>query len=236
MTAGALVVAVIVWTQSQIGPAAAPEAEPVTYMTRIGELREIILADGSAVTLNTATRLEVAFSQDERLVRLESGQALFDVAAGEVPFTVEAAGRRTTALGTRFDVYLMPDGLVVTLVEGVVRVAGKGGDTGSILAPGEQLRVEHGKVSILPVDMAAVTGWQTGMVQFRDATLAEAVAELNRYSEVKLRVDDPDLAAERLSGVFTTGDQDLFLESLSLYLPVVTEQSGDEILIRRRPE
>ena len=56
------------------------------------------LADGTTVLLNTATQLEVAFTEDERLVRLAKGQALFDVQPGEVPFTVEAGGRRTTAL------------------------------------------------------------------------------------------------------------------------------------------
>ncbi len=215
-------------------PAPAPGPEPQLHTTEVGEQREVRLADGTTVLLNTATKLEVAFTEAERRVRLVKGQALFDVQSGEVPFTVEAGGRRTTALGTRFDVYLMPDGLAVTLVEGVVRVARAGTDEGSFLAPGEQLRVSGGDVRVVPVDTAAVTGWQAGMLQFRDAPLGEVIAELNRYSDVQLRLDDDGLAGERLSGVFKAGDQELFLESLVLYLPVEGERTGDVILVRTR--
>lgn len=234
--AAALAFGVSSLLQSGTGPvpAPAPGPEPQIHTTEIGEQREVSLTDGSTVLLNTATQLEVAFTEDERLVRLAKGQALFDVQSGEVPFTVEAGGRRTTALGTTFDVYLMPDGLAVTLVEGVVRIARVGTDEGSFLAPGEQLRVSGGEVRVLSVDTAAVTGWQAGMLQFRDAPLGDVIAELNRYSEVQLRLDDAALAGERLSGVFKAGDQELFLESLVLYLPVEGELHEDAILIKRR--
>ncbi len=209
---------------------------PATYETAIGEQREIKLADGSSVMLNTATRLDVTLSGEERLVRLEAGQALFDVETAAVPFVVEAGGRRTTALGTLFDVYLMADGVAVTLVEGSVSVQQDGEAEGTLLEPGQQLRVSGAGESILEVDTGDVTGWQSGMIQFRDAALADVIAELNRYLDMKLRVDDPQLADERLSGVFAAGDQALFLESLELYLPVETVRVGDEILIRRRPD
>ena len=68
------------------------------------------------------------------------------------------------------------------------------------------------------------------MLQFRDAPLGDVIAELNRYSQVQLRVDDEGLAGERLSGVFKAGDQELFLESLVLYLPVEGELHEDAIL------
>ncbi|MEH6488459.1 hypothetical protein [Hyphomonas oceanitis] len=73
--------------------------------------------------------------------------------------------------------------------------------------------------------------WQTGILQFRDVTLGEAIAELNRYSETKLRVDDPALAAEHLSGAFPAGDQDMFAETLKLYLPVTVSRGDGAILI-----
>lgn len=233
--AAALAFGVFTLTQPATEPAPAPRPEPQIHTTEIGEQREVRLADGTTVLLNTATQLEVAFTEDERVVRLAKGQALFDVQSGEVPFTVEAGGRRTTALGTRFDVYLARDVLAVTLVEGVVRVARAGTDEGSFLAPGEQLRVSGGEVRVLSVDTAAVTGWQAGMLQFRDAPLGDVIAELNRYSQVQLRVDDEGLAGERLSGVFKAGDQELFLESLVLYLPVDIERQGDLIVLRSPP-
>ncbi len=215
------------------GPSPGPAVSAEIYATATGEQREVQLADGSTLTLNTGTRLDVHLSSHARTVRLSEGQALFEVARGDAPFTVEAAGVRTTALGTVFDVWAKPGGLAVTLVEGAVEVKEDGDISGHTLRPGQQLQVSGGEARILEVDPAMITGWQSGMIPFRDVTLAEAIAELNRYSDIRLVIIDPSLAEERLSGVFPAGEQEVFVESLRLFLPVEADRSGNEILIRR---
>ncbi|WP_340692615.1 hypothetical protein [Hyphomonas sp.] len=136
-----------------------------------------------------------------------------------------------------FEIFLGPDDISVTLIEGSVSVApqeaGKGQGTGpstalqpepptaTRLRPGDRLVMRAGHIaSLTQVDPETALSWRTGMLQFRDVTLEEAVAEMNRYSDTKLRVDDPALAQERLSGAFPAGDPDLFAEALKLYLPV----------------
>ncbi len=215
---------------------AALDSPAETYATAIGEQREVRLADGSAVTLNTASEIEVAFTPEVRTVRLRAGQALFDVAPGEAPFTVEAGTGRTTALGTLFDVRLNPDGFAVTLVEGSVSVAPAEEGEAHLLRPGQQLRATGSEISVGEIDTSLITSWQSGMIPFRDVTLAEAIAELNRYSAVKLVIADPRLAEERFSGVFPAGKPEVFAETLAQFLPVETDHAGDSILIRPREE
>ena len=70
------------------------------------------------------------------------------------------------------------------------------------------------------------------MLQFRDVTLEAAVAEMNRYSATVIRIEDPDLAALRLSGTFPAGEPDDFAKSLELLLPVRAQTSGNEIWLR----
>ncbi len=211
---------------------AAIDSPAETYATAIGEQREVRLADGSAVTLNTASEIEVAVTPEARTVRLRAGQALFEVAPGEAPFTVEAGAGRTTALGTVFDVRLNPDGFAVTLVEGSVSVAPAKEGEAHLLKPGQQLRASGSGISLADIDTSLITSWQSGMLPFRDVTLAEAIAELNRYSTVQLVVTDPGLAAERLSGVFPAGKPDVFAETLAQFLPITAERAGDEIILR----
>lgn len=81
------------------------------------------------------------------------------------------------------------------------------------------------------IDPARALSWKSGMITFTDVTLAEAAAEMNRYSGIKVRVDE-DVAGERLSGVFRAGDQEGFAATLKGFLAVETEPSGQEILIR----
>src|SRR5690606_34501615 len=94
------------------------------YATAIGQRRDVVLDDGSLVTLNTDTLVEVRYSHARRDVRLLQGQAMFHVAKNpERPFIVSAGNRRVTALGTAFDVQVRRGGEVqVLLVEGRVRV------------------------------------------------------------------------------------------------------------------
>ena len=225
-----------------LSPPAAPAAQ--VYATAIGDTRDVTLEDGSQVTLNTDTELAVTYSRTERRIQLAHGQALFSVMKGTRPFIVAAGGSETRALGTMFEVYRGPEDVSVTLVEGSVSVlpetAGQGSaapdvdeeKAATVLVPGDRLVLRGGAIaSLTQVDTSAALAWQGGILQFRDVTLGEAIAELNRYSETKLRVDDPALAAERLSGAFPTGDQDMFAETLRLYLPVELRRTGEAILV-----
>ena len=212
-------------TPGQIAPAAE------TYATGIGQRREISLADGSVVTLNTASRLEVGYSGTARAVTLLEGQALFEVAPGQVPFVARAGESLTTALGTEFDIRLRPEGAAITLIEGAVKVSRDGDARSDRLAPGQKLVFRGGEVRITDVDAAEAASWKTGMIRFRDVPLAEAIEEMNRYSETRLSVPDPVLAGARFSGVFPAGDQEVFLETILLHFEARAERSGSVITV-----
>jgi transmembrane sensor len=215
------------------GGSPAPVAAPDVYVTEVGEQRLVRLADGSSAHLNTSTRIEVTYTGEGRRVQLAEGQALFEVAGGEVPFLVYASGSETRALGTAFEVYASPDGAEITLLEGEVSVVPAPSAAALRLAPGERLVIAGGAAQpAVQVDLDAALSWRSGILQFKDASLADAVAQLNRYSETKIVLGDPALAQERLSGSFRAGDQDMFVSALALYLPVEAERSGTTITIR----
>lgn len=94
------------------------------YRTRVGEQRVIRLDDGSRVSLNSDTRLEIKFSRDQRWVSLSRGEAYFEVAHNpNRPFVVSAGRHDVTAVGTTFLVRYDADITAVTLVEGKVIVS-----------------------------------------------------------------------------------------------------------------
>ncbi|WP_321489067.1 FecR domain-containing protein [uncultured Hyphomonas sp.] len=224
-----------------------PEPAPLTYATAIGEQETVTLEDGSILTLNTNTKLSVSYSKTERLIHLTEGEALFEVEHSDRPFLVEAGGTITRALGTAFNVRADQDAISVILIQGSVRVStspaddreGKAGampaktlQEGLVLKPGDRLDMKPGADPILSTIDPALTGkWREGLLQFDNVTLADAIAEMNRYSTTKLVIDDETLAAERISGTFPAGEQEAFAESLELYLPVAAVRSRHVILI-----
>ena len=211
------------------------------FRTAVGQRSTVTLPDGSTVTLNTDTVVRTRADGQRRLVYLDKGQAYFRVAKNpRRPFVVTAAGRTVTALGTAFDVRVDGRALRVVLVEGKVRVEGApapgvspAGDGKTVetitdaaatdvqateMLPGSVLVApEHADWRLGRANTARETSWVRGQIIFDNEPLGAVVAELNRYSDVKMVVDDPSLSARPISGAFKPGDVRGFARLLEGY-------------------
>jgi transmembrane sensor len=206
---------------------------PGQYYTGIGEQRVVDLEDHSRIALDAATRLRVRFTPDARIVELLDGQAQFSVAKDPTrPFKVEAGGRTIVAIGTVFTVEYVDSQVHVAMMEGKVAVvptappatdAGVG--EGISLIAGEELHVSRDGHSIVTpkADLEAATAWREGKVVMRAESLREAVGRMNRYSRLKIKIDDATLAEKHLSGVFEAGDTRGFVSAIQQYLPVAAD-------------
>ena len=220
------------------------------YVTRRGEKLDVTLPDGSAVTLNTDTDLDVVFDGRHRKVEILRGQAFFNVAKDPLrPFVVVAGGKQIVAVGTAFDVRLDENRVEVLLVEGRVVVENVT-HAGSAMPVTEDvnasIQLDAGE-ALVATDEEVIRSaaqhperllkWRDGLIEFDNTTLAEAVAEFNRYSAQTIRIEDPALARLPISGVFRTNSQRKFLEAVTSLHPVVIEYRGPDqfALVARRP-
>lgn len=209
--------------------------------TGVGELRTLTLDDGSRVHLNTDTRVRVYYDKQTRHVSLERGEALFEVAKlPDWPFIVTAGGREIKALGTEFVVRRDRKRLSVMLMEGKVTVHGtEGQSNGSppetetfTLVPGDRVTFVGSAPPTL--DRPAperITAWLRGEVALDNTSLADAVAEMNRYSHQRIVADDPELAAIRVSGIFKAGDLVNFAQAVARMYHVKVLNQQDMIVL-----
>ncbi|WP_149194294.1 FecR family protein [Luteimonas suaedae] len=212
------------------------------HETGVGQRSMVTLEDGSVITLNTDSRVSVHYAPSVRAITLERGQALFKVAPDRArPFIVTADGRQVTALGTEFEVHVSGQLFEVTLLEGRVAVTrGVGTAAGAAppmeLHPGQKLiavAAEPPQVRI--TDVKREVSWRHGQVVFEDDRLADAVAEMNRYSRSQVVLGDAQLASLKISGAFNTGDTATFVEALTAYFPIErAEHAGDTIVLKSR--
>lgn len=210
--------------------------------TRIGEIMEFRLADGSIATLDTDSLVEVSYRNDTRGITLMRGRARFSVAHEARPFLVTAGNGTVRAVGTIFDVRLAASGKVdVRLIKGVVLVDA----TGRTMPGGQMRRLDAGqtlafggpegpKVTIL--GKASDANWPAGVRDFDSVRVADVFADANRYAKVPLRAATPDIADTRISGAFRIDDGPALAANIAdvLGLAEVTE-AGVITLARECP-
>lgn len=223
-----------------------PRADPrrAVHETAVGERLVVTLPDGSVATLDTNSQLRVVYSATERGLHLLRGQAMFDVAHGRTtPFRVHAAGQRIVAIGTSFNVRLRNEHVEVALVEGTVKVMPASPSRGAAvrevtMRAGERLEAgPGGLVSVRAANVSQVAAWQNGELVFNDTRLADAVAEINRYTNRPIQLADATIGEYRISGVFRASDPERFSRAMSEVLPVEATLRRDEgpSLRARRP-
>lgn len=200
----------------------------VAYATELGEIRRVPLSDGSVMTINSASALDVRLEAKRRLVDLARGEAWFEVAKdARRPFVVAAGGVQVRAIGTAFSVRIRGGDVEVLVTEGVVEAwSAKRGGTRTRLVAGQIALVgAEAKVRRVPDDPSSVDralAWRGGMIDLQGETLADAAEEFNRYNERKLVIGDDQLAAEQFDGVFRINDPTGFALAVktSLNVPV----------------
>lgn len=239
MAAMLLVVLGIGWMLIPNGGQVAPQDRAIRYAAAPGAVKEFALPDGTTMTLDADSVAVGRFGAARRSVELVRGRAYFAVTADrDRPFAVAAAGQLVTAVGTVFDVGLAGEALTVTLAEGRVTVGPRDASSPPVaLAPGQQLRLtgDTAVIRTLGGRAADQLGWRAGLLDFDDTTLAEAVAQANRYSPRQVLIRDPRVAALRVSGQFRAGDAERFAATIAELYPVRIERRGDAIeLVSRK--
>lgn len=221
--------------------------------TAVGERRTLVLEDGTQVTLNTKTRMSVDYNEHRRHVRLEAGEAIFEVAKHpRWPFVVTAGDREVIALGTAFLVRRDSAQLAITLLEGKVAVTSSkqtvldhierpidlshvAAGEATTLAPGERIVfAEHASPVVDRPELEKLTAWQQGLVNIDDLTLAAAMQEMNRYSTLQLVVEGP-AANIRVSGVFRVTDSESMARAVALTHSLQLRKEGRRIVLSGIP-
>ena len=237
-----LVIAVPVWVQKG--------GELQTLATAVGQQRNVTLADGSIVTLNTNTIVETNLRRYSREVYLRKGEAHFQVAHDRFrPFLVHAGDAVVRAVGTQFEVRVRSDQHVDVVVnEGRVEVqsavsepANAAGDHGRVrrrtvvhaLSAGQQLSPTGNDYTVVPVStrqLSSALAWRDGAVVFDGEPLSDAIAEIGRYTDARIIISDPRVAALRVGGRFRTGDVQEFFDALQSALPVSIRRTSDGLV------
>ena len=228
--------------------------------TALGDQQTFALQDGSSVTLNSGSRILIDFDSLGRRILLDFGEIFLEVAKDpERTLTIRAGDHVVTALGTKFSVHLTGHRLEIAVAEGRVAVTDDNirfprqteflarFEAGSlILDAGSVARFEEHQQTVKEDSIEEVErlqSWRSGRVRFEDQRLMEVISEVNRYSPVKVLIEDSAIADLRISAVLNldrvemTGQVELLLSSLEDIHPIEVVRHPDRfVLIAHRSQ
>ncbi|MEJ1962690.1 MAG: FecR domain-containing protein [Gammaproteobacteria bacterium] len=212
------------------------------YRTPVGGVASVPMPDGSKITLNTDSEVRVNLENPaERRVELQKGEAFFEVAKDRNrPFVVAVGAKRVIAVGTAFAVRRDGNDVRVAVTEGRVRIEdvaerSMNRDGGvSTLAAGTVAHATNAGILIQEKPIPEIENdlsWRAGYLIFRDTVLAEAAAEFNRYNTRKIVIEDPTVAATRVSGKFRSTQFEAFVRLLEEGFPIRAHAVDDHIVL-----
>lgn len=238
-------------------PVAAPAsvAPPIAHSMVVAPERRT-LEDGTSVELKAGAMLTVEFTPQLRRVRLEKGEAHFEVTPNAArPFVVTVGSVDIRAVGTAFAIELGSRAVTVLVTEGRVAVqalAARPSDslerraalTGEPLAyvdAGNRVELPVLTPPLAPVAISATSAaetderlaWRAPRLEFTAAPLAEAIALMNRFSGTRIVIDDAALSGLEVSGLFRANNTEAFLRMIEQGLGIKAERQGDSILLRK---
>jgi transmembrane sensor len=217
----------------------APQAHELRFTAAHGQLLTQRLEDGTVLHLDTDSAVVVRYSTKGRQVQLQRGRATFEVEHDAArPFEVFAGAARMVDVGTKFDVYLLPDATLVTVIEGRVEVSelsAQGASGSVLLGAGQQIRVAAGESLAGPtaVDTGKVTAYLRRTIIFEHQPLAAVAEEFNRYSLVPISITSPELGRVTITGSLAVDDLDSFIAYLRAMDGVHVEISPTSILVSK---
>ncbi|MGD9842886.1 MAG: FecR domain-containing protein [Steroidobacteraceae bacterium] len=232
---------------------ASPDFDRLAAHTRVGERRIINLSDGSVIQLNTDTDVEVAYTADERQVRLLKGEANFQVAKNpERPFRVYAGNGAIEAVGTAFSVHLRGGTTEVVVTEGKVKlvriptesgadpsVAAIAEETLALVTAGRDAVISRDLISVSAIDQEDMTkrlSWRDGKLLFNGDTLETVVREFNRYTQIRIVISDQAIVGTRIVGYFNADDVNKFLHTLETSFNIGAKSVGDDMIYLYRKD
>lgn len=213
---------------SQVGtPSLSPAYWLADQRTATGELRTLRLEDGTLLSLNTHTAVDIDFAGEQRVIVLHQGEISVETGHADLrPLLVRTDDGRLRPLGTRFLVKREEQGTRLEVMQAQVAAMPANSGDESVLREGQQVLMSaNGLGRVEPVAVGA-DAWTRGMLVVDNVRLADLVEQLGRYRSGHLSVAD-DVADLRVTGSFPLTDTDLALASLVPALPVKIERHTD---------
>jgi transmembrane sensor len=218
-------------------------AATTSYSTQPGETREVWIADGTLIHLNTRSHIEWMESISERRVMLNQGEVYFSVIEDHVrPFRVSLTHSEIQTSAGHFNVHEKDNGeVVVTVVAGSVLVRGYAPNGSRVTWQRDVLAnqtISYRRKGVIDdvhaVDAVDALRWRDGVLEIKNERLPDVLDELRRYTDRRIVIHDWRLKQLRVGGILSTRDVRAALKRLEKLAPIAVTERESELVLKYR--
>lgn len=230
-----LLVSLGVW---QFAYKVTPDRSPFVVEVKSGDKAQLILPDGSAVKLNSASSLVYDFSDSGKRNVILTGEAFFEVTKDKSkPFIVQVGELNIEVLGTSFNVssYGEDSFIETSLLEGSIKLYSKNLPHAYQLNPSEKAiyNTKTKTIQIKSTKNGYETAWMQDRLVFESEPLERVIDKIERWYGITIDLQCPEIARDKISGSFS-GEQLMYvLEALKIQYNVDYSIRGDDVVIKK---
>lgn len=218
------------------------QAQPlmqIATVTDVGQIKSQELEDGTKLTINSGSEIEIIYYRNQRLVKLYRGEAIFEVTRDESrPFVVDSGKAKITVLGTRFAVNRLQSLVRISVDHGSVKVESQstqGNANGAplILKGGDVAQIDNsGVAKRIDFNAADSFEFQQGIITFDQAGLEEIAETLSRHRRPMVHADVTSGHDVHITAVLNVKNVEKFLYNLPTMAPVIIHsEAGNTVLL-----
>lgn len=218
-----------------------PWRQQTHLATAVGQQSTFTLSDGTQLTLNTNSSVDIHYALFKREIVLHTGEIYLQTGKdpqglfGRRPFWVNTQQAALEAIGTRFSVYQKDTNTLLHVTEGIVAM--HSGQHAPVRAYANESYSLQGAASApVKADVQDATAWLDGVIVAKQMPLDALVTELSRYQALPVHFD-ADIGKLKVSGVFQLHRADPTehaLQTIAQTLPIRVARQNNSIVITRK--
>lgn len=213
-----------------------------TFLTDKTNLIKEQLPDGSIISLDAKTNLNIKFYKNKREVTLNDGRVMFEVSKNENRvFIIKSDDINIEVVGTKFEVIHQKNITTINVEEGIVKTYFSSyffdKQNEKLLTKDNSITYSNNLGMINKqekINSEKIALWRENLINLNKVSLKESFDEFSKYSDITSSFSSKEIENYQVTGEFSSNQLDIFLKTITKIYPLKIARKEKNIEISKK--